>query len=32
VHSVQFLLDHPVFSRVPWPSGKLNTVLLSCLK
>jgi hypothetical protein len=34
VHSVQFLLDHPVFSRVPWPSGKLNTgiVVLSQMK
>jgi hypothetical protein len=34
VHYVQFLLDHPVFSCVPWPSGKLNTgiVVLSQMK
>jgi hypothetical protein len=34
VHSVQFLLDHPVFLCVPWPSGKLNTgiVVLSQMK
>jgi hypothetical protein len=34
VHSVQFLLDHHVFSCVTWPSDKLNTgiVVLSQMK
>jgi hypothetical protein len=34
VHFVRFLLDHPVFLCVPWPSGKLNTgiVVLSQMK